>query len=57
MKRGQVVTIYEDPVTENKVEGHAKLIKPIRVSDPELEYWEVEFPDDYNRRTYRWIKR
>lgn len=52
------VTIYEDPVTETKVEGQANLLKKL-ISDhdcvPPMEYWKVRFTDEPETRT-RWIK-
>lgn len=45
-KVGDRVTIYEDPFTQKKPEGEAKLLKHLPdVSYGMLEIWEVEFPD------------
>lgn len=45
--KGQVLTIYEDPVTETKPEGKAKLISFIaRIVNQPLERWSVQFQDD-----------
>jgi hypothetical protein len=47
MKRGDVVTIYEDPFTRQKVEGEAKLVRSLNImSDEKLELWEVHFTGD-----------
>jgi len=48
MKKGDVVIIYEDPVTETKPEGEAKLIKKLAFSSviPTKEYWTVKFVSD-----------
>jgi len=54
VKPGDVVNIYEDPWTETKVEGKAKLIERLQKQD-EREYWLVEFVDGHKRHT-RWIK-
>jgi hypothetical protein len=45
MKKGDIVTIYEDPITQEKPEGEAQLIVKENVSD-ELQYWKVKFLDD-----------
>jgi len=45
MKKGDIVRIYKDPITELIVEGDAVLLK--RVYDPspndDQEYWSVQF--------------
>jgi len=44
---GQIVTIYEDPLTEMKPEGKAKLLSLIdRPGNEPLERWWVQFLDD-----------
>lgn len=53
MKPGDIVTIYEDLMTQKEVEGDAKLIERIQEHD-DREYWLVEFVRDH-RRTLRWI--
>jgi hypothetical protein len=53
MKQGETVTIYEDPITCQKSEGKAKLVRRIMV-DGDLEYWEVESLGEHFRR---WIKK
>jgi len=46
-KRGDVVTIYEDPVTRHVVEGQAELIRQVwDRRDGKLEYWTVRFQSD-----------
>jgi hypothetical protein len=47
MQRGDEVTIYIDPVTQNSVEGRAKLRREIRPDEGDgLAMWEVKFLDD-----------
>lgn len=45
MKKGDKVMIYEDPVTQLKPEGEAKLIKKIEEHHG-MEYWVVNFLSD-----------
>jgi len=60
MKIGQIVKIYEDPITEQKLEGKAKLTKRLKLTNAinakeQLEYWLVAFQnDDYEAKC--WIK-
>ena len=47
MKKGDVVTIYEDPFTKKKIEGEARLVRSLNtMSDENLELWEVHFTGD-----------
>jgi hypothetical protein len=46
MKRGDVVTIYQDPITKQKPEGKAKLVKQISTAEGGLERWTVQFVSD-----------
>lgn len=47
MKRNQIVMIYEDPITRQKREGKAKLLRLVRADVGDgLELWEVRFVDD-----------
>jgi hypothetical protein len=55
MKKGDVVEIFEDVFTQEKLEGKAKLIKFV-ISDPECEVWEVEFLNELGPRYIRTIK-
>lgn len=66
MKKGEIIKIYEDPVTETKVEGVGKLLKKIQpdtkmaeklweTSPFTLERWLVEFSD--GSRVHRWVKK
>ena len=55
MQPGQVVKIYEDPLTEKKLEGEAKLIELLH-QDSDREYWLVEFTRGHERHP-RWIKK
>ena len=52
MKRGQQVIIYEDPVTEQKPEGIAILVKQLPYTMPGYERWTVRFPDEPTSGTY-----
>ena len=45
MKQGDIMVIYDDPITKQKPEGKAKLLKKIK-SDFNQEYWKVEFLSD-----------
>ena len=53
MKVGDVVVIYEDPLTQKKPEGKATLIKLV-MDDVEMQRWEVE---SLGERYFRWIKK
>ena len=49
MKKGDIVKIYEDPITKEKPEGQAKLINRISRSGNKVarfETWEVKFLSD-----------
>jgi len=46
MKKGNIVKIYEQPVTEIKYEGKAKLVSFIRVLNVGVELWRVKFLSD-----------
>lgn len=46
MKRGDTVTIYEDPITREKPEGQAVLLKRIDSADSDMERWRVQFKGD-----------
>ncbi len=55
---GDTVEIYEDPISEKKPEGKAKLISlDIKDVGDGLEYWSVQFLEDYEDITQRFIKR
>jgi len=58
MKVGDIVTIYEDPITCEHPEGKAKLISFVKNDirhEDELSLWYVQFPDDLTEYQ-RWIK-
>lgn len=55
MKRGDIVKIYQDPITERELDGEARLITPVPYSGKDFEQWLVEFLDD-GMRTVRLIK-
>ena len=46
LKKGDVVKIYEQPLSETKFEGEAKLISFIRFLNVGVELWRVKFIDD-----------
>lgn len=56
MKKGDIVKIYEDPVTEYFPEGKAKLIKKIGETCS-AEYWIVSFITKPKISYYRWKKK
>jgi len=44
LTKGQIVSVYQDPVTCTKLEGPAKLKKRLDTyADPGYEWWMVEF--------------
>ncbi len=45
LKVDDVVDIFQDPITRNKFEGRASLVKKIKVrsTSPRVEDWEVNF--------------
>ena len=55
LKPGETVKIYEDPWTQKKLEGEAKLIELLQ-QDSDREYWLVEFTRGHERHP-RWIKK
>lgn len=58
MKRGDIVTIYEDPITCQKPEAKAKLVMKHFDMNDNCEYWTVKFIDDkYGGKYERIIKR
>ena len=44
--KGQIVVIYEDPLTEEKIEGQAKLLKRVKTITEGTERWHVNFLAD-----------
>jgi len=58
MTKGDRVTVYEDPITQCKTEGVAKLIDFMGDSwwdGKRVELWSVKFTDDPKRVVYRKI--
>ena len=53
LKTGDTVVIFEDPITRQKAEGVAVLVR-CEIPDTEREYWTVRFDDDSDT-TERWI--
>ena len=45
MKRGDIVTIFGNPLGLKQPEGLARLVNPIQIGRS-IEIWEVEFVDD-----------
>ena len=43
MKKGDIVEIYEQPLSKTKFEGEAKLISFIRQLNTDVELWRVKF--------------
>lgn len=61
MKKGDIVTIYEDPITEKKPEGRARIICKFisdlgEVEGFTLARYEVEFLNEPGRTFERTIK-
>lgn len=54
LEPGDIVNIYEDPVTCKTLEGKAELLE-LDIRDPEQEYWKVKFIYSGDV-VYRWIK-
>jgi hypothetical protein len=54
LSKGDVVTVYEDPITQLKPEGRFWLDR-LRMTDPAgLEFWDCH--DSDHVRVQRWIK-
>ena len=49
-------TVYEHPLTGDKAEGQAILVRPINREHGQLERWEVRFIGD-RQTCERWIKK
>jgi hypothetical protein len=47
LQAGNIVTIYEDPITETKPEGEARLVEFVRDDGDMLEFWFVHFSGDH----------
>ena len=56
MKVGQIVTIYEDPITETRPEGDAELVTQEDIYNDGLESWLVRFLDEPQELRSRLIK-
>ena len=51
---GNIVDVYQDPITQKDFEGKAKAIKPVGAMLPGgLQYWKVNFVGDHYTDTYR----
>jgi hypothetical protein len=48
MQKGDIVSVYQDPITRQKEEGRARLIKKDNklYTNPGTEFWQVQFVDD-----------
>lgn len=55
MNKGDIVTIYQDPVSQKKAEGKAKLLQLLLEGEEDFEYWKVEFEN--GDKVCRWIRR
>lgn len=53
MLKGDVISIYRDPLTKKDLEGEAQLRKLV-LNNPDQEYWEVKFLADGHIGN-RWI--
>lgn len=52
---GDIVEIFQCPMTEEKPQGKAQLIKMI-IDDPDMQYWKIVFLKD-GFPGERWIKK
>lgn len=52
MKSGDLVKIYQKPITKEDYEGEARLVKRIPFNLPGFERWEVHFVNDMPGQTY-----
>jgi len=46
MKRGDIIQVYEQPLTQTKPEGEAKLVSFIQKLNTGVELWRVKFIED-----------
>jgi len=46
MKKGDIVQVYEQPLTQTKPEGEAKLVSFIQKLNTRVELWRVKFIED-----------
>ena len=58
MKKGDVISIYYDPITQQDEEGKARLIKKKLDLGNGMEYWTVKFigNGDIPSQSYRKVK-
>ncbi len=56
MKKGDIVTIYAQPLTHERPEGDARLIKRLKVDGgiKDYSYWDVEFLNEPGIVYQRW---
>ncbi len=53
---GETITIYQDPYTQEKPEGEARLVRRLdNHGNPEMERWRVAFLTDREVTYDRWI--
>jgi hypothetical protein len=55
MKKGEIVTVYEDPITEKRVEGEGTILRVIETNADGLALCVVRFPGEI-RGVYRLLK-
>lgn len=55
LRRGRDVTVYEDPITRQKPEGIARLIRDAEFQDEDLSSWDVRFHGD-DAVVRRWVR-
>jgi len=52
MEKGDWVTIYEDPITQERPEGTAELLERHFCGPGNAEHWNVHFIGDHRGETY-----
>lgn len=56
MKKGDIVTIYQDPISCTTIEGKAKLIRQLSYELNGCEHWIVNFISDKKGFDFaRWV--
>jgi len=55
LKIGDIIQIYENPLSETNPEGRARLLE-LLIDDQSMQYWRVEFVED-GEQANRWIRK
>lgn len=55
MKKGELINVYSDPITRERLEGQAKLIKKIQDLADGYESWTLEFTDEPGNKYTRLV--